>query len=149
MNPPRRELGSILEGDVEETSIEQILSEDFPSYYNKEKGITLGELHKLLTDCLAQNPEVAAHEVLVDTEVRCFDSHMFGVSGVHVEGYPEKHLGLHLQRIESQRLNRDEHIDLVRICAEIEKLDVSNSQRVSELKAQATNILEYYRSQLV
>ena len=115
MNPPRRELGSILEGDVEETSIEQILSEDFPSYYNKEKGITLGELHKLLTDCLTQNPEVASHEVLVDTEARCFDSHMFGISGVHVEGYPEKHLGIHLQGIESQRPNREEHIDLVRI----------------------------------
>jgi hypothetical protein len=53
MNPPRREMGSILEGDTEETPVEQILSEEFPYYHNKEKTITLGELYKLLTDCLA------------------------------------------------------------------------------------------------
>lgn len=122
--------------------------ENLPHYYNKEKDATVGDLHRVLSENIQKNPEVADYPVLIDTEARCFNAHMFGVSGVFVEEHPEKHLGIHLQGIGSQRVNRDEYIDLIKMCVVIEKLDAHDTQTLAQLKAQATDILEYYRRQL-
>lgn len=122
--------------------------EILPHYYDRAKPLTVGDLYRMLADNIRFNPDVEKYPVLVDTEARCFSAHMFGITSAFIEGHPEKHLGLGLHDIGSQRVNRDEHIDLVKMCVAIEKLEANDTQTLAILKAQATELLEYYRWQV-
>lgn len=103
-----------------------------------------------VNDILKKNPNAGNLDILIDTEARCFDCHMVELKAVYEEEFPEPFINLQIENIGNFRPNRDEHIDLVKMCVGILNLSVNEKidADLKKLKVSADEILEYYRRQL-